>query len=330
MDGAKVLVTGGAGYVGAHTCLALSRAGFVPVVVDNLFNGHGQFARFGPFERGDIREPGFLTGVFARHNPVAVLHFAALIEVGVSVKDPGAFYDVNVGGALRVLEAMRAAGVDKIVFSSTCATYGPPERVPLDETHPQRPISPYGWTKLMIERAILDYAAAYGLRGALLRYFNAAGACPAEGLGERHDPESHAIPLALFTLLGRRAGFSIFGNDYDTRDGTCVRDYVHVLDLADAHVRALRNLLAGAETEAFNLGGGTGTTVLELLDSIARVVGRPVLAALAERRPGDAPVLVADAQRARERLGWTATRDIDAIIADAWRWHAEVEPRLFG
>lgn len=327
---ATILVTGGAGYVGAHCCLALKRAGHEVVVYDNLYNGHRQFVNWGPLEQGDIRDRARLDEVFARHKPAAVLHCAALIEVGESVRFPERFYDNNVAGALTLLEAMRTGGCDVFVFSSTCATYGDPHRLPMDETHPQTPVSPYGWTKLMIERASRDMAAARGLKFAHLRYFNAAGAAPNEGLGERHDPESHAIPLALFALLGRREGFKVFGNDWDTRDGTCLRDYVHVLDLADAHVRAIDRLIGDGESLAANLGTGDGVTVQELLDAIARVTGRPVPAQPAPRRAGDAAALVADNSLARRELGWSPTRGIDQIIADAWEWHAKVEARVFG
>jgi UDP-glucose 4-epimerase len=327
---ATILVTGGAGYVGAHCCLALARAGHRVVVYDNLSNGHERFAKWGPLERGDIRDRARLDAVFAAHRPDAVLHCAALIEVGESVKHPERFYDNNVAGALVLLDVMRERGVKPFVFSSTCATYGEPLRLPMDETHPQAPVSPYGWTKLMIEQASRDLAAAHGLQFAHLRYFNAAGAAPSEGVGERHDPETHAIPLALFTLIGRRDGFKIFGADWETRDGTCLRDYVHVLDLADAHVRAIERLLGGGESLAANLGTGDGVTVKELLASIERVTGRAVPATPAPRRPGDAPALVADNSRARRELGWTPARGIDQIIADAWAWHSEAEGRVFG
>lgn len=326
---ATILVTGGAGYVGAHCCLALKRAGHEVVVYDNLSNGHEKFVKWGPFERGDIRDKARLQAVFAQHKPAAVIHCAALIEVGESVQFPERFYDNNVTGALVLLEVMREAGVAPFVFSSTCATYGEPQRLPMDETHPQNPVSPYGWTKLMTERASRDIAAAHGLKFAHLRYFNAAGACPDEGIGERHEPETHAIPLALFTLLGRREGFKIFGQDYDTRDGSCLRDYVHVLDLADAHVRAVERLLGGGASLAANLGTGDGVTVLELLAAIERVTGKRVPATSAPRRNGDAPALVADTALVKRELGWAAARNIDAIIADAWRWHASVEPQLF-
>jgi UDP-glucose 4-epimerase len=327
MSGETILVTGGAGYVGSHTAMSLAAAGYRPVVYDNLCNGHEAFTKFGPFERGDIRDRARLDEVIARHKPAAVMHFAALIEVGVSVKEPAAFYDVNCRGALTVLEAMRAGGVESFVFSSTCATYGAPKFMPMDETHPQWPLSPYGWNKLFIERALADYGRAYGLRSTTLRYFNACGAAPEEGLGERHEPETHAIPLALFTLLGRRAGFSIMGEDYDTRDGTCERDYVHVLDLADAHVRALRKLIDGDPGDAFNLGTGHGVTVKELLAAIERVTGRKLPVSTGPRRPGDSPALVANPNKAKALLGWEPSRSLEEIVASAWRWHSEIEPR---
>jgi UDP-glucose 4-epimerase len=326
---AKVLVTGGAGYVGAHICLALSRAGHEVVAYDNLSNGHAPFAKWGPLEHGDIRDRARLAAAFAAHRPDAVVHCAALIEVGVSVADPALFYDNNVAGALNVLDAMRPANCNAFVFSSTCAIYGAPQRLPLDEKHPQAPINPYGATKRMIEQASRDYAAAYGQKFAHLRYFNAAGAAAEEGIGERHDPESHALPLALFTLLGRRDAFRIFGTDYNTRDGTCERDYVHVLDLAGAHVRAVERLLGGGESLAANLGAGHGVTVRELLTAIERITGKPVPTITGARRPGDAPALVADNAHARRELGWTPGRAIEDVVASAWRWHGEVEPKLF-
>jgi UDP-glucose 4-epimerase len=326
---ATILVTGGAGYVGSHCCLALARAGHTPIVFDKLSNGHAAFVKWGPFERGDILDRARLSEVFAKHKPEAVLHCAALIEVGESVKRPDAFYETNVVGALRLLDVMREWGVGKFVFSSTCAIYGAPQRLPMDEAHPQWPLNPYGWSKLMIERASRDIASAYGLKFAHLRYFNAAGAAWSEGIGERHEPESHAIPLALFTLLGRREVFRIFGEDYETRDGTCLRDYVHVLDLADAHVRAIERLLGGGESLAANLGTGDGVTVRELIAAIERATGKRVPVVPAPRRDGDAPALLADNALARRELGWSPTRGIDEIIADAWKWHGEAELKLF-
>ncbi len=325
-----ILVTGGAGYIGAHTCLALSQAGYDVVVYDSLINGHRAFVRFGDFTQGDVRDTAALTAAIKKHAPAAIIHFAALIEAGVSVRDPAPFYDVNVGGVLSLLNAARASGSPPIVFSSTCATYGAPKQDTLDETHPQWPLNPYGWTKLAAERLFADSAAAYGQRSTWLRYFNAAGGAPEHGLGEHHEPESHVIPLALFALLGRRDAFTLLGDDYDTRDGTCVRDYVHVLDLADAHVRAVRKLIDGEAGGAYNLGTGDGATVKEIAASIERVTGRTLPLKVAPRRPGDSPSLVANSSKAARELGWTATRDLDAIIASAWRWHADVEPEVFG
>ena len=316
----KVLVTGGAGYVGSHVCLALSQAGYRPVVYDDLSNGHAAFVQWGPLERGDIRDDERLDAVFAAHQPVAVMHFAALIEVAESVLRPAEFLDVNAGGAASVAAAAVRAGVKAMVFSSTCATYGDPVRLPMDETHPQAPINPYGLSKLAAEQALLPLEDK-GLRCALLRYFNAAGADPEGRIGERHDPETHALPLAIAAALGRRAAFQIFGTDYPTRDGTAVRDYVHVLDLADAHVLALRRLLAGGGSQAFNLGRGEGVTVRELAAAVARQAGQPFVPLERPRREGDAAVLVADSARAREVLGWSPSRDLDEIVRSAFAWH---------
>lgn len=316
-----VLVTGGAGFVGSHTCLALAQAGFLPVVYDDLSNGHREHVLWGPLEVGDVRDRARLDAVFAAHTPVAVLHFAARIEVGESIRNPGAFFDNNVGGAITVVEAARGSGVEAMVFSSTCATFGDPVALPMDEHHPQAPLNPYGRSKLMVEQALADYRRYVGFRSTVMRYFNAAGADPEGRIGEWHDPETHAIPLALQVAAGRRSHFTIFGDDYPTRDGTAVRDYVHVLDLADAHVSALRRLLAGGASSTYNLGSGSGTTVRELLVSVGEVTGRPPAVEIAPRRPGDAPVLVSDNAKARRELGWRPARDLSAIIASAWRWH---------
>ena len=316
-----VLVAGGAGYVGSHCCLALAAAGFAPVVFDDLSNGHKEHVQWGPLEQGDIRDGARLNAVFAAHRPVAVLHFAARIEVGESVKNPGAFFDNNVGGTITLIEAARRAGVNAMVFSSTCATFGDPVSLPMAEDHPQAPLNPYGRSKLMVEEALTDYDRYVGFRSAVMRYFNAAGADPEGRIGEWHEPETHAIPLAIQVALGQRPHFTIFGDDYDTRDGTAVRDYVHVMDLADAHISALRRLLAGGFSESYNLGTGTGTTVRELVDGIGRAAGRPLPVQMAARRPGDAPILVGDNAKAREHLGWKPSRDIDAVLSSAWRWH---------
>ncbi|MDB5420682.1 MAG: UDP-glucose 4-epimerase GalE [Brevundimonas sp.] len=323
-----VLVTGGAGYIGSHVCLALSEAGLRPVVYDNLSHGHEAFVQWGPFERGDIRDGARLDAVIARHSPKAVVHLAGLIEVGASCRDPGVYYEINLGGALTLIEAARRGGIDAMVFSSTCATYGDPVRLPMDETHPQAPLNPYGRSKLMVEQALADYSRHVGFRSVSLRYFNAAGADPQGRIGERHHPETHAVPLAVQAALGQRQGFAVFGADYDTRDGTAVRDYVHVLDLADAHVRALSYLLGGGETTAFNLGAGVGTTVTELIDAIQRASGTPFRAETAARRQGDAASLVADTARARAVLGWAPTRALDDIVGSALSWHAAEGERL--
>ncbi len=316
-----VLVAGGAGYVGSHACLALAEAGFRPVVFDDLSNGHREHVQWGPLEEGDIRDAARLDAVFSGHKPVAVLHFAARIEVGESVKNPGAFFDNNVSGTITLIEAARRAGVNAMVFSSTCATFGDPVSLPMAENHPQAPLNPYGRSKLMVEQALADYDRYVGFKSAVMRYFNAAGADPKGRIGEWHEPETHAIPLAIQVAMGQRSHFTIFGDDYDTRDGTAVRDYVHVLDLADAHVSALRRLLAGGSSESYNLGTGTGTTVRELVDGVGRAAGQPLPLQMAARRTGDAPILVGDNAKAREQLAWKPSRDLDAILSSAWRWH---------
>lgn len=321
MNDTKVLVTGGAGYVGSHTCLALAEAGFVPVTYDNLSNGHAQFAQWGPLELGDINDAERLAQVFVQYDPVAVLHFAALIEVGEAAIHPNRFYKNNVGGAVTLIDAAMAHGVDKFVFSSTCATYGNPEYLPLDEAHPQTPLNAYGRSKLMVEQILSDYSDCFDFRSVSLRYFNACGADPKRRIGERHTPETHAIPLAILTALGVRERFSIFGTDYETRDGTAVRDYVHVTDLADAHVRALSYLLDGGATTCVNLGTGTGTTVSELVQTIRRRTNANFTVDTASRRSGDSPCLVARNDRARDVLGWQPSRTIDDIIDTAWAWH---------
>jgi UDP-glucose 4-epimerase len=321
----NILVVGGAGYIGSHTCLDLAGRGFTPVVYDNLSNGHAEFVQWGPLERGDIRDRERLASVLETYRPAAIVHFAALIEVGESVKAPAAFFDNNVAGTLCLLLAAQDAGIDKLVFSSTCATYGMPESVPMKETHPQNPINPYGRSKLIVEQMLADLGRYQGLRSVALRYFNAAGADPEGRIGERHSPETHAVPLAIEAALGKRAGFSIFGTDYDTRDGTCVRDFIHVADLADAHGRAVEYLIGGGESVALNLGTGTGTTVQELLSTVRHFAGRPFPINREGRRAGDAPVLVADNAKAKAVLGWTPRHDLDSIVRTAWNWHSRAE-----
>ncbi|MBY3042638.1 UDP-glucose 4-epimerase GalE [Rhizobium leguminosarum] len=323
MAGETVLVVGGAGYIGSHTCLDLANKGYTPVVFDNFSNGHREFVKWGPAEEGDIRDRARLDAVLAKHKPAAILHFAALIEVGESVKDPVSFYENNVIGTLTLLSAAQAAGINAFVFSSTCATYGLPQSVPLDETHRQVPINPYGRTKYIVEQALADYDQYRSLRSVVLRYFNAAGADFEGRIGEWHQPETHAIPLAIDAALGRRQGFKVFGSDYETRDGTCVRDYIHVLDLADAHVRAVEYLLKGGDSVALNLGTGTGTTVKELLGAIEDVSNRPFPVEYIGRREGDSHTLVANNDKARDVLGWVPQYDLSEIIRSAWDWHAK-------
>lgn len=322
-----VLVTGGAGYVGSHACLALAEAGFRPVVYDNLSNGHGAFVQWGPLEVGEISDRALLDSVIATYKPVAVMHFAALIEVGESVKDPARFYTNNVGGAAVLIDAAIRGGIRAMVFSSTCATYGDPVRTPMDEAHPLVPLNPYGRSKLMVEQMLADCSAYSDFRSVSLRYFNAAGADEHGRIGERHEPETHVIPLAIQTALGQREAFRLFGDDFDTRDGTAVRDYVHVSDLADAHVRALTYLLGGGETRAINLGTGVGTTVRELLAEIESVTSRSIPFVVTARRPGDAQALVADNRQARDLLGWEPRRSLTDIISTAWAWHAAERER---
>jgi UDP-glucose 4-epimerase len=322
----NILVVGGAGYIGSHTCLDLASRGFTPIVYDNLSNGHAEFVRWGPFEHGDIRDRARLDAVLDTYKPAAIVHFAALIEVGESVRNPTGFFENNVAGTLTLLSAAQAAGIDKLVFSSTCATYGLPQAMPMDETHPQAPINPYGRSKLIVEQILSDLDAYEGFRSVALRYFNAAGADPEGRIGEWHSPETHAIPLAIDAALGRRSDFKVFGWDYDTRDGTCVRDFVHVLDLADAHSRAVQYLLDGGESVALNLGTGDGTTVKELLSAIEAVSGKSFPVEYVGRREGDSPMLVANNGKARSVLGWQPRFDLTAIIETAWNWHSS-EPQ---
>lgn len=314
-----VLVTGGAGYIGSHACKALSRAGYTPVVFDNLVFGHREDVRWGPLIIGDLEDRYALEQTMREYRPVAVLHFAGLAFVGESVTDPGKYYRNNVAGSLHLLEAMRDHGVTNLVFSSSCATYGVPQQIPISEDHPQNPINPYGFTKLVMERMMADFAVAHGLSWLALRYFNAAGADPDGELGERHDPETHLIPLLLDAVLGRRPPLTVFGTDYDTPDGTCIRDYIHVSDLADAHVLALGYLRRGGASGHLNLGNGSGFSVKEVIATAEKIVGKPIPAVFGERRAGDPARLVGDARKARGVLGWQARYpDLETILAHAW------------
>lgn len=324
-----VLVTGGAGYIGSHACKALSRAGYLPVTYDSLVYGHEWAVKWGPLERGDILDRARLNEVIETHKPKAIMHFAAFAYVGESVSDPGKYYKNNVVGSLNLLEAARDFGIEKFVFSSTCATYGVPEALPITEDTPQRPINPYGASKMMVERMIADFSAAHGLRSMSLRYFNAAGADPDGDIGEDHDPETHLIPLVLDAATGASSDVKVFGSDYETRDGTCVRDYVHVCDLAEAHVLALRSLERGDPSAVYNLGTGDGATVLEVIRAVQWATNLPVSTSFEGRRAGDPPVLLADATCAREGLGWVPKMStMDEIVATAWAWRRALRPAL--
>ncbi len=316
-----VLVTGGAGYVGSHACKTLARAGYTPVTYDSLVHGHDWAVKWGPLEIGDILDSARLEEVITRYRPEAVMHFAAFANVAESVADPAKYYRNNVVGTLSLLDAMRAHGVDRMVFSSTCAVYGVPESVPISEAAALNPINPYGASKAMIERILADYGLAHGLSSVALRYFNAAGADPEGEIGEAHDPETHLIPLVLDAAAGDRPDITVFGDDYDTADGTCIRDYIHVGDLAEAHVLALKELERNDGQIAFNLGTGEGVSILEVIETARRVTGREITVKQGARRAGDPDILLADATRARSDLGWRPRHmDIADVIETAWRW----------
>ncbi|HEY9132570.1 MAG TPA: UDP-glucose 4-epimerase GalE [Dyella sp.] len=319
----KVLVCGGAGYIGSHLVRLLASKGCQVVVFDNLLTGHREAVGDAPLIEGDLLDPDALRTLFAAHRFDAVVHLCALSEVGASVTDPYRYYQNNVTGTLNLLDAMRTADVDKLVFSSTAAVYGYTNATIIDEHHPTQPINPYGASKLMVERILSDAAAAYGLRSVALRYFNAAGADPAGDIGESHHPETHLIPNVLRSALGRSGALKIFGDDYPTPDGTCVRDYIHVNDLAIAHQKAIDFMVDHAGAEVFNLGNGQGFSVSEVIAAAARVTGSDIPFEWSPRRAGDAPVLVASSIKARKQLDWHPEFvDIDGIIATAWRWHS--------
>lgn len=324
MAGATILVTGGAGYIGSHTVRALQAQGYQPIVLDNLSNGQRAIAAEVlqvPLIVGDTRDRLLLDRLFAEHPIQAVIHFAASIEVGESVRDPGNFYANNVSGSLTLLQAMVAAGCQQLVFSSTCATYGLPQVIPIPEDHPQAPINPYGRSKWMVEQFLQDFQAAYGLRSVIFRYFNAAGADPKGDLGEAHDPETHLIPLVLQAAAGQRPSIQVYGTDYPTSDGTCIRDYIHVCDLADAHVRGLTYLADGGATTAFNLGNGNGFSVKEVIATAERVTQRSIPVQSSDRRPGDAIALVGSSDKARQILGWEPQfPSLETMIQHAWQW----------
>lgn len=326
-----VLVTGGAGYVGSHACKTLAARGYLPIVIDNLVYGHAAAVKWGPLEIGDLADRARLDAVISQYKPKAVMHFAAYAFVGESIVDPGKYYRNNVVGTLSLLEAMRDHRIDQLVFSSTAATYGTPLEVPIPETAAKTPINPYGHSKLSAEQMIADFSAAHGLRSVALRYFNAAGADAQAQIGECHDPETHLIPLAIQAARGDMPPLTVFGDDYCTPDGTCIRDYVHVSDLGEAHVLALERLQHREGFDAFNLGTGTGASICDVLRAVGRVAGKAVPHLIGARRPGDPAVLVSDPAKATRELGWIPhLSDLDNIVSTAWAWHQRDRANLIG
>ncbi len=321
-----ILVCGGAGYIGSHINKQLNEEGYDTIVFDNLVYGHKEAVKWGKFVKGDLSKIDDIEAVFNQYKIDAVFHFAAYAYVGESVNEPEKYYYNNVVNTLNLLKVMKKHGCNRIIFSSTCATYGEPAKVPITEDMPQNPINPYGATKLMIERVFKDYNKAYGLNFVALRYFNAAGADPECELGESHNPETHIIPLVLDAASGQREDIKVFGTDYDTPDGSCIRDYIHVTDLASAHLLALHYLESGKPSDFFNLGNERGTSVLEVVDSVKRVTGKDFKVTLAPRRSGDPAILVGSSEKAKKILGWKPEySDIDTIVAHAWKWHEKAE-----
>jgi UDP-arabinose 4-epimerase len=321
-----ILVTGGAGYIGSHTCKALALAGWLPVTLDNLICGHEWAVKWGPFVKADILDRAALDRVFEQYQPKAVFHFAAFAYVGESVTDPGKYYRNNVAGTVSLLEAMRDHGCRYLVFSSTCATYGVPETIPIPEDHPRKPINAYGWSKRMIEQILQDFDYAYDTRSVSLRYFNAAGADPDGEIGEVHTPETHLIPLVIEATSGRRPYVEIYGTDYPTPDQTAIRDYIHVTDLAEAHVLALNYLFKDGETNFFNLGTGQGHSVRDVITAVEMVSGNAVPVRESDRRAGDSPILVATHEKASKILDWSPRiSKLDEIVKTAWEWHLKSE-----
>jgi UDP-glucose 4-epimerase len=317
----RVLIVGGAGYIGSHMVKLLCREGFDVTTLDNLSGGYRDAVTGGRFVEGDLADPGTLEELFTAGRFDGVMHFASYIQVGESVREPAKYYRNNVTNTQNLLDAMVAHGVGACIFSSTAAIFGEPQRTPIDEAHPKVPINPYGRSKWMVEQMLSDYDVAYGLKSTCLRYFNAAGADPEGAIGERHEPETHLIPLVLQAASGARPSISVFGTDYDTPDGTCIRDYIHVSDLCDAHLLALRALWQGVDSSAYNLGNGSGFSVQQVIDSARQATGREIAVVYGERRAGDPARLVADAGRARSELGWRPRYpELAAIVEDAWRW----------
>lgn len=324
-----VLVVGGAGYIGSHTCKALAQNGFNPITYDNLSFGHRWAVRWGPLVHGELADEMLLEETLRRFDVQAVVHFAAYAYVGESMTDPGKYFENNVSNTLKLLRAMHNQGVDKIVFSSSCATYGIPDSLPISESQAQAPVNPYGESKLFVEKVLGWYDVAHNLRSVALRYFNAAGADPDGLIGEHHDPETHLIPLAIRAALGQYPRLDVFGTDHPTADGTAVRDFVHVTDLGSAHVSALEYLIAGGATESMNLGTGRGHSVSEVVSMIERISGHTVPVREAPRRPGDPPELIADPRKARSLLDWTPElSSLETIVRTAWQWHAWAQARM--
>jgi len=318
-----ILVAGGAGYIGSHVCKMLAKEGFDVIVYDNLSKGYESFVKWGKFIFGDISDERQLDLVFSKFKIDAVMHFCAFIEVGESVVDPQKYYINNVSNTLNLLNIMNKHNVKKFIFSSSAAVYGMPDKVPIEETATKNPINPYGWTKLMVEQILQDYDRAYELKSICFRYFNAAGADPDGEIGEAHNPETHLIPLIIDAALGKRESVKIYGTDYNTKDGTCIRDYIHVNDLARAHILGLKMLLDGGKSDVFNLGSESGFSVREIIDIVKKVTGRDFKVIETERRPGDPALLVAKSEKAKKILGWKAEYSIEEIIKTAWNWHKD-------
>lgn len=317
-----ILVTGGAGYIGSHACKALAQAGYTPVCYDNLERGHPWAVNWGPLEQGDILDRRRLDEVLRRYKPAAVMHFAGYIAVGESVEKPKLYHKINVEGSRSLFKSLVFSGINKVIFSSSAAVYGSPAQVPIPESHPLNPVNPYGANKVEVENMLQDFGKTSAMRSISLRYFNAAGADPDGDIGESHNPETHLVPLVLETAAGKTPDIKVFGNDYDTPDGTCVRDYIHVTDLADAHILALNSLLQGSESSTLNLGTGTGYSVMEVIAAARRITGKEIPAAITDRRRGDTAVLVCNPDRAKSDLAWQPEySDLDTIISTAWQWH---------
>jgi len=320
----NILVVGGAGYIGSHMCKYLANNGYTPIAFDNLVYGHRQAVKYGPFIEGSIGDSKLIRHVFSEYQIAAVMHFAAFCYVGESVREPAKYYRNNVADTLNLLEAMVERNVNNFIFSSSCATYGEPVEIPITEQHPQNPINPYGKTKFMVEQILDDFKDAYGLESVCLRYFNAAGADPDGELGEDHEPETHLIPLVLQTALGQRAEIDIFGDDYPTKDGTCIRDYIHINDLSQAHFLALEKLLNGHPGGKYNLGNGNGYSVKEVIKVARNVTGETIPSKNVERRPGDPAMLIGSSEKAVKELGWKPQfPNLDTIIETAWKWHRD-------